>query len=214
MQPRRPAGAWQELRGNVPEHSLAGAAAAVEVRCEDAPQHPRDVGVHQRCPALEGERRDGARRVRAHSRELAQRRRVGGQLGTGPPSTRDGAGEPMEIVRSGVVPEPVPRLPHPPGMGRRQRVQRGKSTEKALVVIDHARDLRLLEHELRDEHAIGIACASPGKVAPVATEPAVQPAPEEGRLSPVDVDGSDPCGHESHESTAGGKSDQRLSGFG
>jgi hypothetical protein len=49
-----------------------------------------------------------------------------------------------------------------------------------MVIALHTRYLGLLEHELRDDHSIGITGAPPGEIPPVATEPAKQPAAEIG----------------------------------
>ena len=43
-----------------------------------------------------------------------------------------------------------------------------------LVLWDHNRDLRLLEHELGDEDGVRITRATPGQVAPVVAVPAMQ----------------------------------------
>src|SRR5689334_13612083 len=56
--------------------------------------------------------------------------------------------------------------------------ERRESLEKALVVVNNAGNLRLLEHELRDENAIWIASAPPREVAAVRAKPCAQLAAE------------------------------------
>ena len=48
--------------------------------------------------------------------------------------------------------------------GIRQRAQIGKALEKALVIRDHGSDLRLLQHDLGEPDAVGIARVLPRQV--------------------------------------------------
>ena len=76
----------------------------------------------------------------------------------------------MEVPRAGVVAEAIPRLRHARGRARATSRERGKALEELAVLVDDARDLRLLEHQLRDENAIRIARPPPWKIARVATD--------------------------------------------
>src|SRR6185436_3439978 len=52
-----------------------------------------------------------------------------------------------------------------------QRAQRRVAPEKLAILGDHAIHLRLLQHDLGDQHAVGMARAAPGKVAAVLAVP-------------------------------------------
>src|SRR5262249_973459 len=76
--------------------------------------------------------------------------------------------------RADVVAEGIPRAGNV-GDGRRgQRLQRRITAQEFAVLRDDAVHLGLLEHDLRDQHVVGIARSSPGEVALVARVPSEQ----------------------------------------
>ena len=179
MCPGRPAGAWQNGIGDRPERFLPRGGLRVEVGLEDTPEHAGHVGVDERSACLVGERCDGARRVGADARECAQLVRRRGKAPAATSARGDLAGEPVEVARAGVIPESLPRLAHP----RRRRVghcpQRRECSQELRVFRHDARDLRLLEHQLRDENAIRIARSSPRQVTRAPPIPRAKPAAED-----------------------------------
>src|SRR2546426_4414971 len=106
--------------------------------------------------------RHRSRRVRSHSRELHQLRRI-----VGHPALEvlpDHARQRVEIGSPRVVPEPIPGLAHRLGPGARERLQIGKPCDKPRIVLGDPADLRLLQHHFRDEHAVRIARLAPRQV--------------------------------------------------
>ena len=93
---------------------------------------------------------------------------------TGPVVVRDLFGKLVEVARSRVVPQPLPRFAYPRGSRPRQVMQGGKAGEKLWIEIEYARDLCLLKHQLRDEYFIRVARVPPGEVAMVLAVPGAQ----------------------------------------
>ncbi len=86
-------------------------------------------------------------------------------------SLDDGARRLGEEPDTAVVTEP---RPGGEALVRRRGGERGGigvAGDEAFEVRDHRRDLRLLEHRLRYEHAPGVAVAPPGQVAAMFREP-------------------------------------------
>src|SRR5689334_3807829 len=84
----------------------------------------------------------------------------------------------MQIARAPVVAETAPGAERV-GEGRAsERAQRGEAPEERAVRRDDPRDLRLLEHDLRDEHRVGIPRMTPRKVAAFAVVPAPERPPK------------------------------------
>src|SRR5438105_1588109 len=130
---------------------------------EHAAEHTVDVGIDSRHRLLVGERSHGARGVRPDTRKLDQLVGFVGQRAIVVPT--DHARERVEIGGACVVPQPVPLLSHSPGLRVRERLEVRKPLDKPRIVCRHPPHLCLLQHELGDEDAIGIARATPRKVA-------------------------------------------------
>ena len=130
---------------------------------EEAPR----VGVQRHLLAPERERADRGGGVRADARQLLQARR--------PAVARHHPRRLPQAHGAAVVAEPHPLAQHVLQRRRRQRVGGGPARQPRLVARDHPRDLRLLEHDLRDEDRVGVAGAPPRQVAALALVPAQQP---------------------------------------
>ena len=146
-------------------------------------QHSRDVRVHQCGAPLIRERRHGSRRVVSDARQCSQIHCIVGDrcaVGGHPSCER------VQIPGTCIVAEPGPRLQHGVTWRFSHVVERGEAREKALVVIDHTRHLRLLEHELGDENAVRVTRAPPREVAAMFAEPRAK-APRE-LAAPCGVD--------------------------
>jgi hypothetical protein len=57
-------------------------------------------------------------------------------------------------------------------------LERRKLAQKCRVLVYDARNLRLLEHELRDQDVIRITCSAPGQVSRGLSVPRAQQPPE------------------------------------
>ena len=125
---------------------------------EVATEHALDIRVRERDPLTEREARDRPRGVRADARqgvELRDRRRQ--------PVCRH-AGDPMEIARAAVVPEPRPLAEHRAERCGGQRAERGEATDEPVEGRRHARGLGLLEHHFRHEHLVRIVRPAPRQI--------------------------------------------------
>jgi hypothetical protein len=85
---------------------------------------------------------------------------------------RDG----VQPARADVVAERTPRFGHVVFRRRRQRVKARILLQPLVVLGQHAIDLRLLEHDFRDEDVVRIARAAPRKIAAVSPIPLEQAA--------------------------------------
>src|SRR5205807_7232336 len=83
---------------------------------------------------------------------------------------RDG----VQPHRADVVAERVPELAHLGDVGGGERAQRRVGPQELAIFRDHPLHLRLLEHDLGDEHAVGHARAPPRQVAAVTRVPGEQ----------------------------------------
>src|SRR5712664_2063360 len=164
----------------VPRHQLArqvpDLCCTLQVtRCtteEHAPEHPVDVGIDGRHGLLVGKRRDSPCCVGPDTGQLDQI--VGRIRQRAAVVPTDHARKRVEIRSSRVVAEAIPSLPHRPGPSPRQRFEIGEALQKPRIVLRHAAHLRLLQHELGDEHAVRIAGLAPRQIARGAGPPGEQ----------------------------------------
>ena len=126
-------------------------------------EDPRDVRVDHRHVALERERQDGPRRVRADSgqrQECIERVRQASAV-----RRRHPDGGLVEMLGASRIPQTLPPAQHV--AERRSRASLGcrEHTEERLPLRNHAIDLRLLQHHLGDEDPPRITLAPPRKIA-------------------------------------------------
>src|SRR5439155_18063203 len=76
----------------------------------------------------------------------------------------DHARERVEIRSTRVVSEPIPSLSDSTRARPRECLQIRKPLQESRIVFGHSTHLRLLQHELGDEHAVRIAGAAPREV--------------------------------------------------
>src|SRR5438105_9080506 len=157
--------------GQLPDFRCALHVARCTIE-EHAAEHTVDVGIDGRYRLLVGERSHRARGVRPDTRKLDQLVGSVGHRAMVVPT--DHARERVEIGGACVVPQPVPLLSHSPGLRVRERLEVRKPLDKPRIVLRHPTHLCLLQHELGDEHAIGIARATPRQVARGAGPPGEQ----------------------------------------
>jgi hypothetical protein len=141
---------------------------------EDAREHAPDVRVEDRGVLTVGERQHGARRIAADTGKAAEAVRSVGE-----PAAVTGHCLARDLVQTDgpdVVAERVPQPADIADSGAGQILERGIALEELVVLRYDAIDLGLLEHDLGDEHAVGIARASPGKIATMPRVPGQQSA--------------------------------------
>jgi hypothetical protein len=188
VRPRRPSRPRQDRVGDRPERLLPGCRLRIDRRLKHAAQHTRHVGIDECSARLVGERRHGARGVGADPGQSTQRIRRRREATATRPALGHLACEAMQIARARIVAKSFPRLAHTCRRRSRNGSQRGERAQELCVLRDDARDLGLLEHQLRHEDPIRIAGASPGQVAGAALVPGAQPATEIESLLPRQLD--------------------------
>ena len=138
------------------------------------------VGVHGGQVVVVREDEHGARRVRADAGQRAQPVERARQLGRGAQGAR--RRRPPPRTPAAAAPGCCSRVPASAAARRpaaRRRGSRGRATPRSHSTNrgDHARHLRLLQHDLADEDRVGVGGAAPGQVAAVLRVPG-----EEARL--------------------------------
>ena len=128
-----------------------------------AREHAPHVAVENRAPFAGGERRD-RRRGRAPD---AGQRDQGFEVARKFAAVRlhHLSRREVEIARAAVIAEPAPQREHVVDTGMGERAHIGKARDEALVIRNDDRDLRLLQHDLREPDAIRVARRLPWKVA-------------------------------------------------
>jgi hypothetical protein len=195
------AGSREELFGDLPEHLEAASRLWCDVRGKDAVQHTRHVGIDQCGPLFVGKAGHGTGGVRSDAGQFAQLYRFTGNhtvLLRG-----HLASQRVQVPRACIVAEPLPRLHHTLGPRPGQTVQIGEPIKEAPIEVQHTRDLRLLQHQLGDEHAIRVAGSTPRQVPRVRAEPPLQRAPKGSGVPRGNEGGigAEACGHGRREAT-------------
>ncbi len=144
---------------------------------KDAPEDAADIRIYRCDGQLEGEAGHRARRVAPDALERHQPFKRVGQL---PAELLDHLPrDAMQPHRALVVAQPRPRLDRLARWLRRQRRKRWEARQELAVLGQHALDLRLLEHHLRDEDGVRVACLAPGQMrAPLGGVPRQQRTPD------------------------------------
>ena len=83
--------------------------------------------------------------------------------------------EAVQIARARVVPKPVPLFKHAIDRCIGHVSERRKPFQECAVKVDHARHLRLLQHELRHQHVVRVARSAPREVTGILAVPATKP---------------------------------------
>ena len=171
--------ARQQASRDAPDLPFSSSRLEVRVWREGAAKDPRDIGIDELGPLLVRERRHGAGGVFADTWQLAQPRGIGRErLVRRGASVRDVTGEAVEVAGARVVAEALPCFADLTRPRAREVGEGREALEEAIVVAEDARDLRLLEHQLRDEDAIRVARLTPGQIAAMRSVPGPQPTAE------------------------------------
>src|SRR5258705_1785411 len=186
-------GRYQRFR-EVP-HRLLTAQPLEPSRAEEDPaEHAPHVGIDERGVLAVGEGEDGARRVTADAAQALEGGPVIGKL-AGVAGHRL-AGDAVQAPRAPIVAERAPRLRHVARAGPGEVLEGGIAREELLVLGDDAIHLGLLEHDLRDEDAVGLARPAPRQVAAVPGVPAEEAPLEDARRLLVGELHAGHCGRE------------------
>src|SRR2546427_11653162 len=84
----------------------------------------------------------------------------------------------MEVPGASIVAESPPALAHPIGWRGRQILESRVPLQETRIELDGARDLGLLEHELRNQNRIGVANTATRKPSAVTSGHGNHPAPK------------------------------------
>ncbi len=175
----RPVRGRQQHIGGGPQGALVRRHGQVAAIGQQPRQHAPHVAVQDGDPLAEAEGSDGGGSGAA---DAGQRRQLSRRVRKAAAEARHHLlRAAVQVARPAVVAQPAPQAEH---LVLRRRGQRGdvrEAGQEALVVAQHGRHLRLLQHDLRQPDAVRIAGALPGQVvAPVAALPGDQLAMELG----------------------------------
>jgi hypothetical protein len=155
-------------------------APGVGLRVTRPDEHPKqdacNVRVEDGCAAAEREARQCSGRVSADALERSKRCLVRGQAPT--VARNSFSGDRVQSLRPDVVPERIPRACNV-GLRRVSKRRQARVLAEPLMVFgQHAIDLRLLEHHLRNENVVRVVGLAPRKCSPVVIVPSQQQTPE------------------------------------
>jgi len=94
----------------------------------------------------------------------------------------------MKVACPGVIAESLPGVKNIVFCRARQYREGRESSKPVLIIRQHSYDLRLLQHDFRNEDGVGIAGPPPGKVAAMAVIPFHEGTPEYRNVFLGDVD--------------------------
>ena len=147
---------------------------------EQAGDHALNIAVHDRCPATEGDGRDGGGGVGTDAGEPAQR-----LLAVGKDAAVLGAHDArafVQVARPRVVAEALPGVEDGIEIGGGELPHGRPARQEVAEVGADGHDRGLLQHDLAEPHAIGIGAlarpGTPGQGAGVAVVPGKQRAGE------------------------------------
>ena len=158
-----------EPAGGAPERIAEGPLPGVSRQGEEAREHAHDVAVEDGGGVIEGDGDDGAGRVAADAGQGEPAFEVGGQGSVA--RLDDLTRGRVEVPGATVVAKALPELEDLV----RRRMGEGPDVRElghpASPVGNDGRDLRLLEHGLRDPDRVGVQRATPREVPCGASEP-------------------------------------------
>jgi hypothetical protein len=156
--------------------SLSPCRSGSAVDAKSTPEYPRHVRVHSRYSSLVREVGHRTGRVPSDTWQCREQLRSAWDIPI--VFVDDRAGQLMQMCRPTIVPEPLPRLSDAMWSRPREGVDGGKPSDELHIEVDDAGDLRLLQHELGDEHAIRITRSSPWQIPTDRSKPLEQAALE------------------------------------
>jgi len=140
------------------------------VAVADEPAEQADgVGFEDGRAAIEGDGDNRAGRIAADAGQLLQLRDLLRELAAVARDKLLGRG--VELASTPIVTQPLPQAEHLPLVGCGKGMHVGQCADEPREILADRRHLRLLQHDLADPHAIGIAGAPPGQIAGVRAVP-------------------------------------------
>ena len=152
-----------------PQRGLACGGVNGRVQVEQACEDAGDVGIHERLGEIVCEARNRARGVAADAGQRADVRGVARHCAA--VRGDDGLRGAVEVARARVVAEALPEREHVIFLRCGERWKVREAREPAFVKRNDRRDLRLLEHDFRDEDRVWIPRATPRQNARRTPEP-------------------------------------------
>ena len=154
----------QQLLRVLPQAAHVGRLRQVRIESEHAGQHPLHIAVENRRTLAEAEGGDRGGRGTADSGQRLKHFGTARKLAcvNGDDLTRGV----MQIAGAAVVTEAGPAGIHLVEAGGRQCAHVRKARQKTRVVLQHARHLRLLQHDFGEPDAVRIARVLPGQAVP------------------------------------------------
>src|SRR3989442_2050395 len=161
-----------ERFGEIPHGLLAAESGQPPGAQENPAEHTPHVGVHEGgvLPMREGQ--DGPGRVPAYPAEAKQLRALVGKPAA--VARHRLAGDAVKVLRPAIVAERIPGARHVGESRVRELVERRVASEELAILGDDPVDLRLLDHDLRDEDVRGIAGTAAREIAAVSGVPREQ----------------------------------------
>ena len=162
----------------VPQHGLA--AAGVALQGQESGQHAEGVAIQGGLGPQEGDGGDGGGGIGAEAGQGQQPLQV-----PRPAALRDALRGPLQVAGPAVVAQSLPGLVHLVLGGGRQARGIREPRHPAVEVRDHRGHLGLLQHQLGDEHGVGVRVRgvqilrAPGQVPAVRGEPLGQGCQED-----------------------------------
>lgn len=164
--------AGEQGAGESPEPALPFGRRVVLGQSTGEPtrEDPRDVCVHDRLRPVVGEGHHGASGVPTNARQLHEFRACLGEVAG---TICDGIiGDALNPAASHFVAKRVSHRFDLPQRSMGNVFDRWEAIEEFLVHLGDTRDLCLVQHDLRNKDAIGVARTAPRQVAPVHAKPA------------------------------------------
>ena len=153
----------QQGFGEFPKSIFDRGLRRVVSNVEQAREHANNIAVEHRVVAVIRNAQNRGSGIRA---EPGQGFEVVISTGHSAGKIRsNGVGRLVQIARAGVIPQSLPRLEHVVLRRIGEVANRGKPVEKPMVIGNDRIYLRLLEHELGEQNAIGVIRVPPRQVA-------------------------------------------------
>ena len=162
--------------GNAPQKCAARSTINGFLPIRQAREHPSDIGIDHRFRPVKREGPDRGSGVGAHSRQTAQGLQRGRNL---PPVLREKSlGGPVEVPCPAIVSQSLPKREDIVFRRVAERFDGRKSRHPSAEIGNHRGNGRLLQHELRNHHPVGVASLPPRQVASASLKPPSQLAPD------------------------------------
>ena len=155
-----------------PSPTAHGGVVARARLCADALQNARNVSVDNRCAHAKHNRCDRACGVAPDSRKSRERLEIRGNHPA--VNFHDAHRGGLQQTRASVVAQALPRRKDLVFTRGGQCCGRGKSSHKRRKFLEHARDLRLLQHQFAHQGEVAVACLPPGQIARAGAKPRLE----------------------------------------